>query len=286
MYLLLVVYCIVIATASVFGGSLPQFVKFTHRRVQFVISFVSGVMLGVALLHLLPHSIVELGRVSNAMLTCLAGLLAMFFLIRLFNFHSHDTGSECEQPHEHSQSCQGLHAHVAEPVPKHGHAERPISWIGLCIGLGLHTLLDGLALAAAFQVESGHGRWAGLGTFLAIALHKPLDAFAITALMKARGWNAKQQTIVNLVFATVCPLGALLFIVSLNQIVDYQSIVLGLALAFSAGVFLCISLGDLLPEVHFHSHDRVWLSVMLLLGVAVAFGIEQLPGHSHDVLVK
>ncbi len=92
------------------------------------------------------------------------------------------------------------------------------------------------------------------------------------------------KTIVNLVFATVCPLGALLFIVSLNQIVDYQSIVLGWPWLF-CWVFLCISLGDLLPEVHFHSHDRVWLSVMLLLGVAVAFGIEQLPGHSHDVLV-
>ena len=39
---------------------------------------------------------------------------------------------------------------------------------------------------------------------------------------------------------------------------------LGWALAFSAGTFLCISLGDLLPEVHFHSHDRLWLSVQLI----------------------
>jgi len=49
----------------------------------------------------------------------------------------------------------------------------------------------------------------------------------------------------------------------------------------SAGVFLCISLGDLLPELHFHSHDRFRLSLMLLLGVAIAVAIEFLPGHQH-----
>ena len=57
---------------------------------------------------------------------------------------------------------------------------------------------------------------------------------------------------------------------------------LGLALAFSAGIFLCISLGDLLPEVHFHSHDRLKLSGMLFLGIVIALAIESLPGHSHS----
>ena len=61
-----------------------------------------------------------------------------------------------------------------------------------------------------------------------------------------------------------------------------STIVLGLALAFSAGIFLCISLGDLLPEVHFHSRDRLKLSAMLFLGVAIALAIEMLPGPSHS----
>ena len=51
-------------------------------------------------------------------------------------------------------------------------------------------------------------------------------------------------------------------------------------MAFSAGIFLCISLGDLLPEVHFHSHDRLQLSGMLLLGVLLALLIEV--SHSHE----
>ena len=49
--------------------------------------------------------------------------------------------------------------------------------------------------------------------------------------------------------------------------------------AFSAGVFLCISLGDLLPEVHFHRHDRLKLSAALLFGVGLAFLVGFLEPH-------
>ena len=87
---------------------------------------------------------------------------------------------------------------------------------------------------------------------------------------------------VSLVFSLMCPLGAILFAIGVNNFFEYRDVVLGVALAFSAGIFLCISLGDLLPEVHFHSHDRLKLSAMLLLGVAIAFGIEMLPGHKHQ----
>jgi zinc and cadmium transporter len=98
--------------------------------------------------------------------------------------------------------------------------------------------------------------------------------------MAARGWNVQQQLTVNLVFALMCPLGAILFAFAIDQNVAYRDLILGVALAFSAGIFLCISLGDLLPEVHFHSHDRLKLSGMLLLGVLIAFVIELT--HQHD----
>jgi len=158
-----------------------------------------------------------------------------------------------------------------------------LSWAGLCFGLAVHTIIDGIALAAAVQSSSPTG-WslAGLGVFLAIVLHKPLDALSITSLMSVRGWDVTKQMTVSLVFSLMCPLGAILFAMGVNQFVDYRDMVLGLALAFSAGIFLCISLGDLLPEVHFHSHDRLKLSGMLLLGVVIALAIESLPGHSHS----
>jgi len=47
-------------------------------------------------------------------------------------------------------------------------------------------VMDGVALGASVTADAGHGAWlglAGLGTFLAVALHKPLDAFAIGSVM-------------------------------------------------------------------------------------------------------
>jgi zinc and cadmium transporter len=54
---------------------------------------------------------------------------------------------------------------------------------------------------------------------------------------------------------------------------DWRELVIGCALAFSAGVFLCISLSDLLPEVHFHSHDKGKLTLSFLLGIGLAFAL-------------
>jgi zinc and cadmium transporter len=50
---------------------------------------------------------------------------------------------------------------------------------------------------------------------------------------------------------------------------------LGYALAFCAGSFLCIASADLLPELQFHSHDRFKLSAALIAGLAVAIIIGQ-----------
>lgn len=281
MYTLLILYCVLIAIASLFGGSIPSFVKLTHRRIQLTLSLVSGVMLGVALLHLLPHSIYVLESAELALAVCLFGLLFMFFMVRMFHFHQHDLAVDSEHDHLQKQLCDHEHDHHHVHCEEHS-GGLDISWAGLCFGLAIHTIIDGIALAAAVQSSSPTGlSFAGMGVFLAIVLHKPLDALSITSLMAVRGWDVRKQLTVSLVFSLMCPLGAILFAFSVNQFLDYRETILGLALAFSAGIFLCISLGDLLPEVHFHSHDRMKLSAMLLLGVAIAFLIELMPGHSH-----
>jgi len=288
--ILLVIYCALIAIASAAGGTLPSLIKMTHHRMQLIVSLVCGVMLGVALLHMLPHSIQILGNVHLATILVLCGLLVMLFLIRIFNFHHHDFGTD----HIHSEGCDHDHPHHEAEHPKpvvnigsapaESHVPRDLTWVGLCFGLAIHTLLDGIALAAAFQAEQGEHVLAGFGTFLAIALHKPLDAISITALMAAKKFPLAGQMTVNLVFALMAPLGAILFTLTVHGMsFDIQNMVLGAALAMSAGFFLCISLGDLLPEVHFHSHDRIWLSLMLLAGVAVAVILEFAIGHGSFV---
>ena len=77
----------------------------------------------------------------------------------------------------------------------------------------------------------------------------------------------------NILFALMCPLGALLFFFGVDFLADSRNHVVAAALAFSAGAFICIALSDLLPEVHFHSHDRIKLTAAFLLGIALAFAI-------------
>lgn len=281
--LLLFVYCAVIVAGSLLGGWLPSLVRLTHTRMQLMMSFVGGLMLGVAVFHMLPHAVEHIS-LETAVLWMIAGLLLMFFLVRAFHFHQHgplEPGARqtaCD--HEDAHEPHGAHGHAHETGPKH-----QLSWIGVAIGLSLHTAIDGVALAAdvaASEGMSGAGDGAavgllGVGTFLAIVLHKPLDALSITSLMAAGGWTFRFRQLVNVGFALMCPIGAFLFYLGFAG----QGVVVGCALAAAAGVFLCISLGDLLPEVQFHQHDRIKLSAVLLVGVALAYAIHFVEPHHH-----
>ncbi|WP_417386200.1 ZIP family metal transporter [Gimesia sp.] len=302
-YTLLGIYCVVIVGSSLLGGWLPSLIRLTHTRMETLISFVGGLMLGIGVFHLLPHAVAEMGSIDRAVWWMMAGIVTLFFLLRTFHFHQHGTVELDEveldeeeghtHDHDHDHDCDHHHAHA--PVHSHSHAHsHHLSWVGIAFGLALHTLIDGLALGASIVADQHHEVFLslfGLGTFLAIALHKPLDAVSITSLMAASGWSVGWRNAVNIGFAMMCPLGAILFFLGVQQFSENQHIIIGCALAFSAGVFLCISLGDLLPEMEFHSHNRFRLSFVLLLGIALAYGIgflepehaHQHGGHSHDV---
>ncbi len=248
-------------------------------------SGVGGLMIGIALLHLLPHGGEVLGSHSQAGVGSLIGLTVMFLLIRLF--HTHDHGVPLTENEVVTEAASGDdHQHVG---CQHGHTHhdpndaKGISWAGLFFGLLLHTLVDGVALASSVMADAAHGAWlglAGLGTFLAVLLHKPLDAFAITSVMNKQNWPKAAQNAANIAFSLACPVGALAFYFSATAFAPGSSL-LGWGLTISAGFFIGIALADLLPEVAFHDHDRVKLTVTFLLGIGIAVGIENLPGHSH-----
>jgi zinc and cadmium transporter len=54
---LLILYAGVIVAVSIAGGLLPGLLRLGHRSLQFLLSFVAGVMLGVGIFHMLPHAI-------------------------------------------------------------------------------------------------------------------------------------------------------------------------------------------------------------------------------------
>jgi zinc and cadmium transporter len=102
---------------------------------------------------------------------------------------------------------------------------------------------------------------------------------AITTLIKASHSPRSWLHWVNLGFAVVTPIGAALFFVGAGHLAREHPEWLGAALSFSAGTFLCIACADLLPELQFHSHDRLKLSVALLCGLGIAIAIGRF-GHS------
>lgn len=290
----LVLYCLLVAAASVAGGLVPALLTLSHRRLQFGLSFVSGVMLGVAFFHMLPHAL--MARMESApqgmdehslfdplMVAAVLGFLAMFFLQRFAHFHQHEApDSSCEHGHDHGGGHGHGHGHA------HGSGVGRLAWTGAAVGMGLHSLLEGVALAASIAAVQADGAasasaLAGFGTFLVILLHKPFDSMTVATLLRAGGGTRGQVVLFNLLFAGLVPVGVLLFEAG-AQWTGEGSTFVPYALAFSAGTFLCIAASDLLPEVQFHRHDRAGLSIALLLGLGLALGIGRLEAasHAHD----
>ena len=256
--LLLAGYSIALVGASLLGGWLPGVVTMTHTRTQMVMSLVSGLILGVALYHLLPHGLAQIAgpnAVEIAVWWMMLGLILMLLLLRLFRFHQHDFSGE---------------------VRGHSPDVHSMSWIGIALGMALHTVTEGIALGASIRVEWGYDGGmglAGLGVFLAIFLHKPLDALSITGVMQAAGSRPWPRTAVNTGFALLCPASALLAFWGVGLFGAWTGQAVGCTLAFSAGAFLCIALSDLLPEIHFHSHDRGKLTASFLIGIGLAYAL-------------
>jgi zinc and cadmium transporter len=269
--------------ASLAGGSLPSLVRLTHTRMQTAISFIGGLMLGMALLHMIPHAAEETHSLDRTVAWALGGFLVMFFLQRAFHYHQHGVPGDAASGPGHGAGCGHNHAVVTAPEDLPG-ATRKLSWAGVSLGLGFHSLLDGLALAAAVTAESRSGvGLVGLGTALAVILHKPFDALAVMTLMQSSGCSARLRRGMNITIALIAPLGVALAFLGLGEAAEANHVLLGCALGFCAGGFLCIACSDLLPELHFHAHDRLRLSLALLagLGVSILVGAFEGDGHGH-----
>jgi zinc and cadmium transporter len=265
MALALAASCLLIVVVSLLGGLLPLAAVMTHTRLQTYLSFSAGTMLGAAFFHMLPEAV----RIGSPATLCWAavGLLTLFFLERFFSFHHHETKPSTLEPHDHEHD----HIHDDGPVSK----SDVLPWGSAAFGLAVHSLAGGVALASAVATDfqlTGRLASAGLGVLIATVVHKPADALTITSLMVRAGAARRSTHLLNLGFALMIPAGVLLFLIGTATVRDGSGAAATLtaaALAFSAGTFLCIALSDLLPELQFHSHDRLKLSIALLAGFSL-----------------
>ncbi|MYH34211.1 MAG: hypothetical protein F4133_10455 [Gammaproteobacteria bacterium] len=274
--LLLTVYCPAIFVAAVLGGRLSVLGALTHTRTQVIMSLVAGFILGIALFHLLPHGLERIPgpeNIEHGMLWTALGIIFMVALQRIFQFHQHDFSSE-------AQALQDRRGHSPATIGASSVA-------GIAFGLAVHTITEGVALGASVQ-ESTHataiGALPGLGVFLAILLHKPLDAYSILSVMRSAGYRRRTCNIANIAFALLCPVVALgTFWLGAQLAATGGGELAGYALCFAAGAFLCVALSDVLPEIHFHTHDRFKLIIAFLVGIGLAFALHFVEaGAVHD----
>jgi zinc and cadmium transporter len=277
----LAVYSIAILVFSLFGGSVPFLGRVTHSRLQLYLSLSAGVMLGASFFHVMPDAMEKAGAGFGWWMAL--GVVGLFCIERFIAPHSHEVSSKLQQEHEHEPGCEHDHEHRAAPTVA--------GWMAV-LGLTVHTFMNGVGLAGAVEFDAekrSTGMWIlpGLALFLAIALHKPADALAISMVLSRKGVSRGKLTLVQVGFALMVPLGAAAFMGAKDWLAqnknaeEYLNQLTGAALAFSAGTFLFIALSDLLPEVQFHRHDRIPLFLTLVLGVVLMGGIALLEGHDH-----
>lgn len=295
----LIISLAAVCAASIAGGAAAIRLRLGHRALQFALSAIAGVMLGVACFHMLPHAFMARGTsalathggIEPVMIAAVLGFTVMFVLARFLDHHRHEPVDAIDPSGAGHACAHASHGHghaVPHAHPPQAGAGAPAmlgrgGWIGAFAGLGLHSALEGIAIAAAIELgaREGHGALAGFATVLVVLLHKPFDAMTLSTMLAAAGASSARRHAMNVVFAAIVPLGAAAFALGVR---GDSSGILGLALAFSAGTFLCIAAADLLPELQFHSHDRLGLTAALVTGLAVAWGIGRLEAatHSHE----
>jgi zinc and cadmium transporter len=284
----LTLYCGLVLVASLAGGYVPFVGKVTHSRLQLYLSLSAGVMLGASFFHVMPEAIhLSQTKTGNNFGWWMSlGVIGLFAIERFIAPHSHEVDGH--HGHDHAGHAHSHDEHRAA-------APAVAGWMAV-LGLTLHTFMNGVGLAGAVQLafdphhsQDLHAWFMGLpggAMFLAIVLHKPADALAISTVLSRKGVSTQKLALVQLGFALMVPIGALAFVFTEGRIEeDLRDQLTGAALAISAGTFLFIALSDLLPEVQFHRHDRLWLFLALVAGVVFMGGIgflEVLGGHSHD----
>ena len=130
------------------------------------------------------------------------------------------------------------------------------------IGLGAHSLLDGVIYAAAFNDDLFTGWIAAIG----LMLHEFPEGIVTFVLLERGGFSRRKAVSWSFLAAAVStPLGTLVSYPFINRI---QQSTLGILLAISAGALVYVGASHLLPAVE--AENRKYSILALIAGVLVA----------------
>jgi zinc and cadmium transporter len=214
----------------------------THR-VNMLISYAIGALLGAAFLEILPHAL-EHGQPQRMAATVLFGILAFFVLEKLVLWR-----------HCHHDHCEAHDAHA----PAHDHGR---SGLLILVGDTFHNFVDGILIAAAFLENTQ----LGIVTALAIIAHEIPQEVGDYLILLHSGYSRIRALAFNLLSSLATLVGALLAYFALSQLTEWIPYLLGLA----AASMIYVAVADLIPGLHKRTELKATLQQILLIGLGVA----------------
>ena len=230
------------------------------RVVKGLVSLSVGVLLGTALLHVLPEAF-ESAATPQALFGTLLGGLLFFWLLEKVELYRH--------AHHHEGDGHGHHHHFdAQQAGRGG--------LSVLVGDSIHNFCDGVIIAAAFIADTG----LGVVTALAIVAHEiPQEAGDFIVLLNA-GFSRAKALVFNALSGLAAVAGGVLgyFLVG-----PWQAALPYLLVAASSS-FIYVAVADLLPQLQQRLAWRetlaqvVWIAGGLGL---VLFARALMQGHAH-----
>jgi zinc and cadmium transporter len=222
---------IVIATLA--GGALSVAiaagltVAMLGRVVKSLVSLSAGVLLGTALLHVLPEAFESKTEPHELFLTLLLGLM-FFFLLEKAELYRHGHHHEGDDPHHHHH-----HGFDAEQAGKGG-------WTVL-VGDSVHNFCDGIIIAAAFLADTQ----LGVVTALAIVAHEiPQEVGDYIVLLNA-GLSRRRALVYNALSGLAAVAGGVIG----YFVVGPWEALFPFLLVVASSSFIYVAVADLIPQL-------------------------------------
>lgn len=227
---------------SIFLGGLFA-IKFKHR-LQSIMAFVAGILLGVVGLEILPE-IIEQIKINNFGTTGVMTALVLGFLV----FHIIEKTILIHSCHEHDYA-------------EHKH---PNVGVFSALALAGHSFIDGVGIGLGFQISPA------IGAMVAIAVisHSFTDGLNSATLMLNNKNSEKKSKIFLLAHSLAPVLGAVS-----TLFFTLPAYFLTLYLGFFAGFLLYIGASDILPEAHSKSSSYKLIG-LTVLGVLFIFVVSR-----------
>ena len=233
------------------------------RLVRNLVSLSTGILLGTALLQILPEAFESKAEPQGLFATLLAGLM-FFFLLEKAELYRHGHHHEGDDPHHHHH-----HGFDAEQAGRGG-------W-SVLLGDSIHNFCDGVIIAAAFLTDTR----LGAATAAAIIAHEiPQEVGDFIVLINA-GLSRARALAYNAMSGLAAVAGGVLgyFVVG-----PWQALFPYL-LVVAASSFVYVAVADLMPQLQRRLSWRDtaaqlgWLTAGL--GVVLLITHYALDGHGH-----